>query len=461
MTERVLIIEDEKRWCDFLSLLIRQGGWEPLAVTDPEQGLQLLSQQEFDLLLTDLRMPKIDGIQVLKTVKAEKPGLPVIVLTAFSTVEAAIESMKLGAFDYITKPFDNEQVLSVIRRALRQVQLDRENNFRFKAPEPRERAVNLVGKSEKMQEVYKLIGKVAATNATVLIRGESGTGKEMVARTLHQSSPRSPKPFVVVDCSALTETLLESELFGYIKGAFTGAANSRIGLIEEAAEGTIFLDEIGDISPAVQMDLLRFLQSGEIKRVGDTKLRKVEARMLAATNRDLEKLIGEGKFREDLYYRLNVVTITVPPLRDRKEDIPELTEHFIRKYNQLERQQIRGISPPAMEILMSYGWPGNVRELENTVARAMVLSRGRVIASEDLPLGMMVKPARAESEMGFKELKRKYLDNFEAGLLKHYLDRAQGNVSMAASYARIPRQSFHRLLKKYQIKNARLPEKED
>ncbi len=453
MNERVLIIEDEKRWCDFLSLLIRQGGWEPVAQTDAEESLKVLAQSKFDLVLTDLRMPKLDGIEVLKRIKSAQPDLPVIVITAFSTVEAAIESMKQGAFDYITKPFNNEQVLTVIRRALHQVQLQRDDRYRFDttpAPKP---SGDLVGKSEKMQEVYKLIGKVAGTNATVLIRGESGTGKELVARTLHQSSPRARKPFVVVDCSALTETLLESELFGYVKGAFTGAGASRKGLIEEAEGGTIFLDEIGDLTPAVQMDLLRFLQSGEIKRVGDTRLRKVDARMLAATNRDLEKLISEGKFREDLYYRLNVVTMVAPPLRERKEDIPGLVEHFIRKYNQIESQNIRGISPQAMAVLMSYGWPGNVRELENTIARAMALARGRVISSEDLPLGMMVKPAASETELGFKDLKRKYLDNFEAGLLKHYLERARGNVRLAATYARIPRQSFHRLLKKYRIKD--------
>jgi len=461
MVERVLIIEDEKRWCDFLSMLVRQGGWEPVPMTDPEEALGLLSEQKFDLALTDLRMPKLDGIQVLKAIKASHPNLPVIVITAYSTVQAAIESMKLGAFDYITKPFNNDQVLSVMRRALKQVQLESAELYRVSARGAPESAVNLVGKSEKMQEVYKLIGKVSATNATVLIRGESGTGKEMVARTLHQSSPRSEKPFVVVDCSALTETLLTSELFGYIKGAFTGAVSSKKGLIEEAENGTIFLDEIGDITPAVQMDLLRFLQSGEIKRVGDTRLKKVDVRMIAATNRDLEKLISEGKFREDLYYRLNVVTIVVPPLRERKEDIPELTEHFIRKYNQIEGREIQGISSQAMELLMSYNWPGNVRELENTIARAMALARGRVITSEDLPLGMMVKPEAKEQELGFKELRRKYLDNFEAGLLKHYLERANGNVSRAASYARIPRQTFHRLLKKYGIKSARMTEKSE
>lgn len=457
--ERVLIIEDERRWCDFLSLLIRQGGWEPIALTDPKKALTMISEQKFDLVLTDLRMPELDGIEVLKRIKTMHPALPVIIITGYSTVEAAIESMKQGAFDYITKPFNNEQVLAVIRRALHQAELERADLYRVGVSGTQVRSVNLVGKSEKMQEVYKLIGKVAGTNATVLIRGESGTGKEMVARTLYQASPRADKPFVVVDCSALTETLLESELFGYIKGAFTGALTSKKGLLEEADGGTIFLDEIGDISPAVQMDLLRFLQSGEIKRVGDTKLKKVDVRMIAATNRDLERLISEGKFREDLYYRLNVVCIMVPPLRERKEDIPELVEHFIWKYNQIEGHQIQGISPRAMEVLMSYNWPGNVRELENTIARAMVLARGRVISSEDLPLGMMLKPLSDESELGFKELKRKYLNNFEAGLLKHYLERANGNVSLAATYAKIPRQSFHRLLRKYQIKYPRRNEK--
>ncbi len=452
MKERVLIIEDEKRWCNFLSLLVRQGGWEPVAETDPEHALDMVAEEDFDLVLTDLRMPKIDGIEVLKRIKTIKPDLPVIIITAYSTVEAAIESMKEGAFDYITKPFNNEQVLAVLRRALRQVQLERENNYLARALEERTRLDTLVGNSSKMQEVYKLIGKVATTNATVLIRGESGTGKELVARTIHRNSPRARKPFVVVDCSALPETLLESELFGHTKGAFTGAQTSKKGLIEEAESGTVFLDEIGDISPSVQMDLLRFLQSGEIKRVGESRWRKVDVRMIAATNRDLEALIKEGAFREDLYYRLNVVTIVVPPLRERKEDIPELVQHFIRKYNQLEKLNIQGISAQAMELLMSYDWPGNVRELENTIARAMTLARGKVIMPEDLPLGISVPPAEKEKELGFFELKKKYLANFEASLLRHYLERAGGNVSLAARYAKMPRQSFHRLLRKYKIK---------
>ena len=455
MNQRILIIEDEKRWCDFLSLLVRQGGWEPVAETSPEKALELVAEEDFDLVLTDLRMPALDGIEVLKKVKALKPDLPVIVITAYSTVEAAIESMKFGAFDYITKPFNNEQVLQVIKRALRQVQLERERDYLARALEERARLDVLVGNSEKMQEVYKLIGKVATSNATVLVLGESGTGKELVARTIHRNSLRAKKPFVVVDCSALPETLLESELFGHIKGAFTGAQASKKGLIEEAEGGTVFLDEIGDISPTVQMDLLRFLQSGEIKRVGDTKWRKVDVRMMAATNQNLEKLIKEGRFREDLYYRLNVVTIVLPPLRERKEDIPELVRYFIRKYNQLERLSIQGISNEAMELLMSYGWPGNVRELENTIARAMALARGKVIMPEDLPLGISVQPRAEERELGFYELKKRYLANFEASLLRHYLERAGGNVTLASQYARIPRQSFHRLMRKYQIKPAR------
>jgi len=455
MAERVLIIEDEKRWCDFLCLLIKQGGWEPVAITNPGQGLELALNQVFDLVLTDLRMAGLDGIEVLKQIKAKKPDLPVIVITAYSTVEAAIESMKQGAFDYITKPFNNEQVLAVIKRALRQAKLEKENQYPSQVIKERFQVDTLVGKSEKMQEVYKTIGKVASTNATILILGESGTGKELVARTIHQSSPRVNSPFVVMDCSALAETLLESELFGHIKGAFTGAQTNKKGLIEEAEGGTIFLDEIGNVSSAVQMDLLRFLQSGEIKKVGDTRWHKVDVRMLAATNQDLEKLIEQGKFREDLYYRLNVVTITVPPLRERKEDIPELVERFIGKHNRIEGLRIQGISPQALEILVSYDWPGNVRELENTIARAMTLARGKVLMPDDLPLGMIPKPVVKE-ELGFHELKRKYLDNFEASLLRHYLERAKGNITMAASYAKIPRQSFHRLMKKHNIKPARL-----
>ena len=459
MKERILIIEDEKRWCDFLSLLMSQAGFEPTAMTDAEEGVALALRDDFSLVLTDLRMPKLDGIQVLKKLKAARPSLPVVIITAYSTVEAAIESMKQGAFDYITKPFNNEQVIAVVSRALSQAQMERESRYLVQAGEGIPRADLLVGKSEKMQEVYKLIGKVAASSATVLIRGESGTGKELIARTIHKSSPRAAKPFLVVDCSALTETLLESELFGHVKGSFTGAYTSKKGLTEEAEGGTIFLDEIGNVSSAVQMDLLRFLQSGEIKRVGDSKWRKVEVRMMAATNQDLEKMIARGAFREDLYYRLNVVTIVAPPLRDRKDDIPLLAEHFLNKHNRLEGLGIQGISPQAMSILASYDWPGNVRELENTLARAMTLSRGKVLMPEDLPPGMPAKPPEQAWEVGFKKLKKQHLENFEADMIRHYLESAQGNVSAAARLAQIPRQSFHRLMKKYKVRNPRLSEK--
>jgi two-component system, NtrC family, response regulator PilR len=455
MKEKILIIEDEKRWCDFLSLLVSQGGWEPVAMTDPEAALSLARGGDFSLVLTDLRMPKMDGIEVLKKIKSSQPRLPVIIITAYSTVDAAIESMKQGAFDYITKPFNNDQVLAVLERAIRQVRLERENKYFLKEIEESRQIEQLVGASAKMQEVYKLIGKVAASNATILIRGGSGTGKELIARTIHRTSPRSQKPFMVVDCSALTETLLESELFGHLRGSFTGANANKKGLIEEAEGGTIFLDEIGNVSPAVQMDLLRFLQNGEIKRVGDTKWRKVEVRMIAATNQDLEKLIERGVFRDDLYYRLNVVTLVAPLLRERREDIPGLVEHFIRKHNRLAGLDIQGISGPAMDMLYGYDWPGNVRELENTIARAMTLARGKVLIPEDLPLGIATQPVAPEIELGCNRIKRRHLENFESDLLKQYLSQAKGNVSLAAGLAKIPRQSFHRLMKKYRIKNPR------
>jgi len=456
MKERILVIEDEKRWCDFLSLLMSQAGYEPTATTDSEEGVKLALGQDFSLVLTDLRMPKLDGIEVLKKIKSGKPSLPVIIITAYSTVGAAIESMKQGAFDYITKPFNNEQVMSMVSRAISQAKLERENGGRVFSGGAMAGSELLVGKSGKMQELYKLIGKVSGSNATVLIRGESGTGKELIARTIHKSSPRSSRPFVVVDCSALTETLLESELFGHVKGSFTGAFTSKKGLIEEAESGTIFLDEIGNVSSQVQMDLLRFLQSGEIKRVGDNKWRKVEVRMIAATNQDLEQMISSGAFREDLYYRLNVVSIIAPPLRERKDDIPLLVEHFISKHNQLAGLRIQGISSEAIQLLVSYDWPGNVRELENILARAMTLARGKVLMPEDLPLGQAAKPASYQAGIGFKKLKRQHVENFEAEMIRYYLENARGNVSAAARLAQIPRQSFHRLMKKYRIRNPRL-----
>jgi two-component system response regulator PilR (NtrC family) len=381
--EKILVIDNEKSMRDFLAIVLKKEGYLVAAAENGEAAVQRLEKEIFDLVITDLKMPKMGGIELLKNVKEIHPNTVVLVMTAFASTETAIEAMKEGAYDYLTKPFQIEEVKLIIRNALEKKRL-KEENFRLKR-ELKDQSTfsNIVGRSEKMKKVLDLVQKVSDSKSNILIFGESGTGKELIARAIHFNSSRREKPFVTVNCGALPESLLESELFGHMKGSFTGAVANKEGLFEVAHEGSIFLDEIGDTSPSIQVKLLRVLQEKEFRRVGGTKNIRVDVRIIAATNKDLEKAISEGKFREDLYYRLDVIPIYLPPLRERVEDIPLLSDHFLKRFNQSLGKQVNDITAQAMKLLAGHEWRGNVRELENVMERAVALANAPSLTAND------------------------------------------------------------------------------
>ncbi len=454
--ELILIIDDEVGMRKYLQRLFVDNGYRVVSASNGEQGLEELSRSAPDLVLVDLKMPKVDGIEFLKEAKKKSPTLPIIIMTAYGSMESAIEAMKLGAYDYINKPFDMDEILLAVNKALEKKRLEEENIILHKELEKRYTFQDMVSKSPQMHRVFDLIKKVSSTKSNVLIIGETGTGKELIARAIHNLSNRRDKPFIPVDCASLTESLLENELFGHIKGAFTGAISDKKGLLEAANGGTVFLDEIGHISLNIQTKLLRVLQDEKIKRVGDTVFRKVDIRLISATNEDLESLVREKKFREDLYYRINVVPIFIPPLRERKEDIPLLVEHFINKYNYLEKKNLQGVSRDALNILMSYDWPGNIRELENFIQRAVVLGVGPIILPNDLP-AITVTPRAAERRdfptrtVNFRQARRRAIEVFEKRFFIEALKRNMGNVSRTAKEIGLDRRSLQRKFKYYKI----------
>jgi two-component system NtrC family response regulator len=384
--ETILIVDDEKNYLLVLKELLAEEGYEVLIAQSAAEAIKIFQENELDLVITDMKMPGMTGMELLDFLKERDLHLPVIMMTAYGTVEKAVEAMKKGAYDYILKPFDNEALKTAVSKGLAMGRVIRQNRLLSQELKEKFGPTDLIGNSYRIRQVRDLIAKVAGTKATVLISGESGTGKELVARAIHYHSPRRDKPLVSVNCSALAETLLESELFGHEKGAFTGAVGQRKGRFEFADGGTLFLDEVGEMSPSVQVALLRVLQDREFQRVGGNKTIKVDVRVVAATNKDLKEEIQQGRFREDLYYRLNVVHIEVPPLRERKEDIPLLIRHFSERFaREMNKKEIPTPSPEAMAALLAYDWPGNVRELENILERAIILSSGPIIRLEDLP----------------------------------------------------------------------------
>jgi len=383
--ETILIIDDEKNYLLVLETLLADAGYEVITSDDASEALEVATSHDLDLVITDMRMPGLDGMEFLAQLRDFQPEIPVIMMTAYATVEKAVEAMKRGAFDYITKPFKNEELILTIRKALEMHRLKRENLLLSQELQERFKFGNIVGKSEVMLQVYEIIEKVAQTRASVLITGESGTGKELIAKAIHFNSPRSDKPFVSVNCSALPETLLESELFGHERGAFTGAVTRRKGRFELAHNGTLFLDEVGDMSSALQVKLLRVLQEMRFERVGGTATLQVDARLVAASNRDLKREVELGRFREDLYYRLKVVHLEVPPLRERRDDIPLLVQHFLRKVARANGLPVKSVSHDALKFLYNHDWVGNVRELENVIERAVILCDGDEIRPQDLP----------------------------------------------------------------------------
>ncbi|MGB9588237.1 MAG: sigma-54-dependent transcriptional regulator [Armatimonadota bacterium] len=377
----LLIVDDEPNIRRVLTAVFEKAGYRVLTAENGRKALDVVSSEpDVNVMICDLIMPDLNGVEVLKSAKEINPQLSVVMITAHGTIKTAVDAMKLGAFDYITKPFDMDEIKLVVKNAAERSELLEENIHLKQELKSRYSFEGIIGSSSKMQEVFKIVERVANSNATVLIRGESGTGKELIARAIHYNSPRAAKPFIAVSCAALPETLLESELFGYEKGAFTGAVGQKAGRFELAHQGTLFLDEVPEISPPVQVKLLRVLQEREFERVGGTRTIKVDVRLIAATNRDLEQLVAEGHFRPDLYYRLQVIQVFLPPLRERTEDIPLLVQHFIEKYNKENGKCVKGVTDETMDMLMKYRWPGNVRELENIIERGVVLAD----ANEDL-----------------------------------------------------------------------------
>ncbi len=383
----VLIVDDQDSIRDALSKMLIKEGYEILLAGEGDEALEILRKRKVNVILSDLKMPKMDGVQLLKTSKLIKPEVEVILITAHGTIEKAVSAMKDGAYDFIRKPFKKIIIANMIKKAVEKQALVVENRFLHEQLERvgHDRDTDVIGQSDVIRNVIKLAEQVAPSQASILIQGESGTGKEAIASLIHKIGPRADQPFIKVSCAALPETLLESELFGYEKGAFTGAVGQKEGRFELANKGTLFLDEIGEITPALQVKLLRVLQEGEFERVGGTKVLKCNVRIISATNINLSTAIKQKRFREDLYYRLNVITIDIPPLRERKEDIPLLVSHFLKIYQEKNNKAIDGISEDVLDILTDYAWPGNVRELKNVIERAVVLTQGRVISQDDLP----------------------------------------------------------------------------
>jgi two-component system response regulator PilR (NtrC family) len=388
MKIKVLVVDDELSMREFLSILLEREGYDVAVAASAEEALRLMESAFFDLVMSDVNMPGLSGIELLARIKEKSPESAVLILTAFSAAEQAVEAMKLGAYDYIGKPFKNEEIKQLVKNALEKQGLKRENTQLKKDASERDSFCGIIGKSQKMRELFSMIQKVAASQSSVLILGESGTGKELAARSIHTCSPRKSKPFVAVNCGAIPENLIESELFGHKKGSFTGAVGDRPGLFEQAEGGTLFLDEIGELPLLLQTKLLRVLQEREFKRVGDSQIRKADVRIISASNRDLESQVKEGTFREDLFYRLNVVQLVLPPLRERIEDIPLLIEFFCRKYQVNGQAAPATITPGALKALMNHPFPGNIRELENCIERSLILDPV-VISEASLPQQLM------------------------------------------------------------------------
>jgi DNA-binding NtrC family response regulator len=445
----ILIVEDEAKMRRLLELNLGEDGFTTFSAGDAESGLKLLRENSINLVVTDLKLPGMNGLEFLQAIKHQNAALPVVVMTAFGTVETAVEAMKAGASDYVLKPFSLAEMRMVIHKELDVHNLREENRSLREALGKRYAHPNIVAQSPKMQEVLATVERVAPTNSTVLLGGETGVGKDLIARAIHQKSRRTSGPFIKINSTAIPENLLESELFGYEKGAFTGAVASKPGKFELADKGTLFLDEIGDVPPAIQVKLLRVLQEREFERLGGTRTVKVDVRLVAATNRDLRAALEEGTFREDLYYRLNVVPIDIAPLRERKEDIPELVHLFISRFSGESSKPIADITPEAMQILVNYHWPGNVRELQNILERACALAKGTILESSDIHLD--VRPARGTESANHFLPEGMTLERWEDEMIHEALRRANGNKSQAARLLGLSRNALRYRLSKIGI----------
>jgi DNA-binding NtrC family response regulator len=431
--ERILVVDDEEQMRDLLAKVLERKGYQVSVSGDGAEALALLEKEPADLVVTDVRMPGLNGMEALRAIKELNPEIVVIIMTAFGSIDQAVQAVKEGAYDYINKPFKIDEILLTIEKALEERHLRHEVSTLRQELRTRYHFENLIGKSRAMQEIFGLIEQVAGSRSTVMVYGKSGTGKELVAKAIHYNSPRSTKAFVAVNCAAIPAELLESELFGHEKGAFTGAIATKVGKFELATGGTLFLDEIGHMRLDLQAKILRALQEREIERVGGTRTIKIDVRVLAATNRDLKKGIEEGTFREDLYYRLNVVPITLPPLRQRREDIPLLVEHFITKYNREFVRKVKGFSAGATAALYQYDWPGNVRELENVIERAVALAQSETISLRELPLEISILGGDVIEDIQKAGLTlREARSHFERQYILNILERVQWNQTEAA-----------------------------
>lgn len=453
MKPRLLVLDDEQRMVDILAMVLRREGYEVVTHISSQAALDALESEPFDLLITDLKMPDVDGLGVLKHARTACPELPVILITAHATVDTAITAIRAGAFDYVEKPFDNDELKMLVQRALDVTRLARENRYLRAEVRSRYALDAVVAESTAMQKILDLVRRAARSPSTVLITGESGTGKELVARAVHYHSDRVGKPFVAVNCKAFAEGVLESELFGHEKGAFTGADRTKPGLFERADGGTLFLDEIGEISGDFQAKLLRVLQEKTLRRVGGTAERSVDVRLVAATNRDLQAAVKVDRFREDLYFRLAVIPIHIPPLRERQEDVLPLARHFLEKWNTECARAVHGWTPEVEQYLVNYSWPGNVRELENTIERGVVLTEGDSIHTEDLLISEDSLPADSPSEASpvVEGSLQAFLDHAAAERIRTVLKDVRGARTEAARRLGIDRTTLYRLMRKFEI----------
>jgi DNA-binding NtrC family response regulator len=460
MSARILLVDDEEVVIRSCLRILEGGDYQVDAVQDGLEALRRVEENHYEMVILDIKMPKIDGLEVLRRVKEGHPDIDVIMITGLSDIETAVRSMKLGALDYLPKPFDPDELKRVVARALEQRRLRQENLDLKSEVSSRYRLENIIGASPPMQQVYRLVAKCAPTNSTVLLTGESGTGKELVARAIHFNSLRKEKPFVPVDCNSLSENLLESELFGHVKGAFTGAVAAKRGMFEVARGGTLFLDEIGNISLSTQAKLLRVIQEREFRAVGDTRIQEADIRMIAATNKDLKAMVADGSFREDLYYRINIFPIRIPSLRERLDDVPALAHHFLNLFARELDKKITGFSEGAMQALMNYHWPGNVRELENAVHRAVILANEGAIRQAHLGaiVGEVPKldievPRTAEELKRIKKAAReRSVEDIEKLFVLEALKRNDWNVTRSAEEAGMQRTNFQALMKKHNIR---------
>ncbi len=445
---RILVVDDEESHRIMLRAVLKDEGYEVVEAADGSEAVRAVEQEPFDLILLDVRMKTMDGIEALNEIRKISPLIPVLIMTAYASVKTAVEALKAGAFDYLTKPLDIEELKVLIEKALELYHLREENLTLKERLGDRFDFSKIIGKSRKMRELFDTLSLVAPTDATILILGESGTGKELVANAIHHNSFRKSQPFIKISCSALPETLLESELFGHERGAFTGAIARREGRFQLAHRGTIFLDEVGEMSPTTQMKLLRVLQEKEFEPLGSVQTLKVDVRVIAATNKDLDQEVKKGRFREDLFYRLNVVPISLPPLRERKEDIPALAQHFFEVYRDKNQKGVKEISNKTMDLLSRYDWPGNIRELENCLERAVIMARGEVIAPADLPPPIQVLSRKEEGQtLDFPS--GISLEEVERALILKTLEETGGNRSRAAEILGINRRTLLNKLKEY------------